>query len=87
MGKKMGYNSAECKKREKENDHDGIDAYPEPRQLRGLETGLRGTRMTAAKAAELVRDGDTVVSTGGANWPYAVDEAWRSVCAASAGHH
>ena len=33
MGKKMGYNSAECKKREKENDHDGIDAYPEPRQL------------------------------------------------------
>ena len=32
-------------------------------------------RMTAAKAAELVQDGDTVVSTGGANWPYAVDEA------------
>ena len=29
-------------------------------------------RMTAAKAAELVQDGDTVVSTGGANWPYAV---------------
>ena len=26
-------------------------------------------RMTAAKAAELVQDGDTVVSTGGAIWP------------------
>ena len=43
-------------------------------------------RMTAAKAAELVRDGDTVVSTGGANWPYAVDEALAQRLRSIGGH-
>ncbi|MDD3347876.1 acetyl-CoA hydrolase/transferase C-terminal domain-containing protein, partial [Oscillibacter sp.] len=31
--------------------------------------------MTADEAAALIHGGDTVVSTGGANWPYAVDAA------------
>ena len=31
--------------------------------------------MTAEEAARMVRPGDTLVTTGGANWPYAVDAA------------
>ena len=31
--------------------------------------------VTPAQAAEMIRPGDTVMSTGGANWPYAVEAA------------
>lgn len=41
---------------------------------------------TADQAAELVRDGDTLVCTGGANWPYAVDAALTRRLRATGGH-
>ena len=42
--------------------------------------------MPADEAAAMVRSGDTVVSTGGANWPYAVDAAVAKRLRATGGH-
>ena len=42
--------------------------------------------MTAEEAARMVRPGDTLVTTGGANWPYAVDAAVTAQLRAEGGH-
>ena len=41
----------------------------------GWQEQYRALRMTPDDAAALIRDGDTVVMTSSANWPYAVDGA------------
>ncbi len=43
-------------------------------------------RMQPEEAAEMVRDGDVVVSSGAANWPHAVDEAVTARLRAIGGH-
>lgn len=43
-------------------------------------------RMTAAQAAELIRDGDTVAVTASANWPYGMDTALTARLRSLGGH-
>ena len=52
----------------------------------GWQEQYRALRMTPAGAAALVRDGDTVVMTSSANWPYAVDGALAERLRAIRGH-
>ena len=52
----------------------------------GWQEQYRALRMTPAGAAALVRDGDTVVMTSSANWPYAVDGALAERLQAIRGH-
>ena len=52
----------------------------------GWQEQYRALRMTPAGAAALVRDGDTVVMTSSANWPYAVDGALAERLRAICGH-
>ena len=50
------------------------------------EEQYRALRMTPTDAAALVRDGDTIVMTSSANWPYAVDGALTQRLRAIGGH-
>ena len=52
----------------------------------GWQEQYRALRMTPAGAAALVRDGDTVVMTSSANWPYAGDGALAERLRAIRGH-
>ena len=52
----------------------------------GWQEQYRALRMTPAGAAALVRDGDTVVMTSSANWPYAVDGTLAERLRAIRGH-
>ena len=50
------------------------------------EEQYRALCMTPADAAALIRDGDTIVMTSSANWPYAVDSALARRLRAIGGH-
>ena len=50
------------------------------------EAQYRALCMTPADAAALIRDGDTIVMTSSANWPYAVDSALARRLRAIGGH-
>ena len=50
------------------------------------EEQYRALCMTPDDAAALIRDGDTIVMTSSANWPYAVDSALARRLRAIGGH-